>query len=322
MMKLSWKILQFCKEYKMAAEHVIPDKPFRFTFIPSLTPPDERQLENAFNEIIELGYFESPVNHKSFSDIRLTESGEAFIYSEKFDYLEHASTNSVSVSALQEPVQTQSTTDNTQTLVEKYLSNIKNNRIVAILVVLGIAIIALANFGDAITKIKSYWTPPAVQPRDNARPESDIGAVYYLDRHVIYEPNKAQELLLKAQQDDPVALYDMGVMYRDGIGVPKNVDEAKYYFLYAAKLGDALAQYGLARIYYDESDFVRAAYWYAKAGDQGDLEAIFNLGLLYYNGQGVAKDYGKANEQFLRAAIKGRSDTDGRTSRALDMLVT
>ena len=41
-------------------------------------------------------------------------------------------------------------------------------------------------------------------------------------------------------------------------------------------------------------DFSRAAKWYKRAADQGDGWAQNSLGVLYYHGQGVQKDFGQA----------------------------
>ena len=56
----------------------------------------------------------------------------------------------------------------------------------------------------------------------------------------------------------------------------------------------------------DEKEAVK---WYTKSAEQGNANAQYNLGVCYYNGQGVCKDekesvkwYNKAAEQGLAAA--------------------
>ena len=39
-----------------------------------------------------------------------------------------------------------------------------------------------------------------------------------------------------------------------------------------------------------------------KSADQGHVDAQFRLGVLYYNGDGVAKDYEEAMKWYLKAA--------------------
>jgi TPR repeat protein len=48
-----------------------------------------------------------------------------------------------------------------------------------------------------------------------------------------------------------------------------------------------------------------AVEWYRKAADQGDAFAQCNLGVMYENGYGVAKDMNKAVEWYRKAAAQG-----------------
>ena len=45
--------------------------------------------------------------------------------------------------------------------------------------------------------------------------------------------------------------------------------------------------------------------WYRKAADQGNAPAQVNLGLMYANGQGVAKDEVEAYKWWLLAGAQG-----------------
>jgi TPR repeat protein len=120
---------------------------------------------------------------------------------------------------------------------------------------------------------------------------------------------------------DTRAMYNLGVMYRDSLGVQRDRVKAKALFLSAAEKGHALAQYAIARLFYEDSNFTEAARWYRKAADQGDIEALYNLGYMYHEGQGVPKDYQKGNELFEEVADRGRFIEDGsRSYKAMDML--
>jgi TPR repeat protein len=152
--------------------------------------------------------------------------------------------------------------------------------------------------------------------------EADLGASYLSGKWGIPDANRAKELLLRAaKQGEASAIYNVGVMYRDGLGVARDRTKAKNEFLIAANKGHALAQYGLARIYYDDGSFVEAAQWYERASAQDDLEALYNLAYMYHEGQGVTKDYTKANELFRKTAEIGAFCKDGsRSYKALSML--
>jgi TPR repeat protein len=49
-------------------------------------------------------------------------------------------------------------------------------------------------------------------------------------------------------------------------------------------------------------DYGKAREWFQKAADAGNALAMNNVGALYEKGQGVAQDYGKAREQYQKAA--------------------
>lgn len=72
-----------------------------------------------------------------------------------------------------------------------------------------------------------------------------------------------------------------------------------------AKLGDAEAQANLGIMLQSRGDYKQAAYWYQQAANAGVANAEYNMGTLFFNGEGVAQDYAKAHEWFARAARRG-----------------
>ena len=78
---------------------------------------------------------------------------------------------------------------------------------------------------------------------------------------------------IAAAQGDAVAQFNLGFMYRNGEGVPKND--------------------------------VEAVKWYRLAAAQGDADARNNLGFMYGNGEGVPKDYVQAYKWYNLAAAQG-----------------
>lgn len=69
-----------------------------------------------------------------------------------------------------------------------------------------------------------------------------------------------------------------------------------------AKLGDAEAQANLGIMLQSRGEYQKAAYWYGQAAQAGIANAQYNMGTLYFNGEGVPQDYAKAHEWFERAA--------------------
>jgi len=86
-------------------------------------------------------------------------------------------------------------------------------------------------------------------------------------------------------------------------------DAAYEEWLPLAELGDVEAQFNLG-VMYDEGagvgqDLAVAAGWYQKAADQGFIDAQANLGMMYFKGHGVPCDHKKATDWFRKAASQG-----------------
>ncbi len=77
-------------------------------------------------------------------------------------------------------------------------------------------------------------------------------------------------------------------------------------WLPVAEQGDRRAQYQVGVLYYRgegvPQDFAEAAKWFRQAAERGDADAQFNLGLLYLDGTGLPKDFVRAHMWFDLAA--------------------
>lgn len=80
----------------------------------------------------------------------------------------------------------------------------------------------------------------------------------------------------------------------------------------AAERGDADAQFNLGLCYYNgwgvSKNYVEAARWFRKSADQGYAKAQYNLGYCYYIGNGVAKNCVEAVRWFRKAARQGHAN--------------
>ena len=54
----------------------------------------------------------------------------------------------------------------------------------------------------------------------------------------------------------------------------------------------------------DLTEFLRVK----KEAEHGDADAQYNLGLMYYNGQGIDQDYREAVKWYQKAAEQGNAD--------------
>jgi TPR repeat protein len=98
-----------------------------------------------------------------------------------------------------------------------------------------------------------------------------------------------------AEQGHAAAQFSLGLMYRNGQGVPQDYAEAVTWYRKAAEQGVATAQSNLGLMYRNgqgvPQDYAAAMTWYRKAAEQGHPPAQHNLGVMYGNGQGVPQDY-------------------------------
>lgn len=80
----------------------------------------------------------------------------------------------------------------------------------------------------------------------------------------------------------------------------------------SAEQGEADAEFKLGQVYFVgqglAQDYVEAARWYRKAAEQGHADAQCSLGGLYAVGQGVTQDYPEAARWYKKAADQGQSD--------------
>ena len=76
-----------------------------------------------------------------------------------------------------------------------------------------------------------------------------------------------------AEQNYALAQYDLGLMYANGLGVPR--------------------------------DYQQAVAWFRKAADQRLVAAQISLGVMYAKGQGVPKDDQQAILWYRKAAEQG-----------------
>jgi len=109
-----------------------------------------------------------------------------------------------------------------------------------------------------------------------------------------------------AEQGLPEAQYNLGVMYRNGHGVPEDYVAAAKWCKKAAEQGHAPAQSRLGFMYKRghgvPQDYAESAKWLGKAAEQEYAPAMYHLGIMYQNGQGVLQDNLFAHMWFNLAA--------------------
>lgn len=117
------------------------------------------------------------------------------------------------------------------------------------------------------------------------------------------------------------AQHKLGLMFRDGRGVPQDNFIATVWLRKAAAQNSSNAMYHLAELYRGINEEFEAAVWHRKAASLGLTESMFRLAQLYEEGKGVSRDYQEAIQWYQAFADSGR-DTGGTAERAVVRLKT
>ncbi len=99
----------------------------------------------------------------------------------------------------------------------------------------------------------------------------------YVPANQVNVPN-ISELQSLAYNGNPVAQYELGKLYYNGLGVPKSHKNAMNWWLKSSNSGYANAQYSLGILYFEgvgiKNDFVEGCRWLGAAARQGMPQSI------------------------------------------------
>lgn len=94
----------------------------------------------------------------------------------------------------------------------------------------------------------------------------------------------ANRVKIESKEGNVIAQFELARLYRLGLGVKRNIDEAIKWYLIAAENNYLEAQYQLGELYWIglavNRDLQQAITWYKKAAEQGHAGAKFRLGLV------------------------------------------
>ena len=144
-------------------------------------------------------------------------------------------------------------------------------------------------------------------PQANAGPFEE-GMEAYRDK----DYSKARELWLPmAEGGHTFAMNNVGMMYKNGLGLRKNFKKAVKMFRQSADQGFSLAQYNLAGMYQSgkgvKKNRKKAVFWMLKAANSKFSKAQRKMGFWAEKGYGMKKDPVKALEWYYIA----QSNTKG-----------
>ena len=124
----------------------------------------------------------------------------------------------------------------------------------------------------------------------------------------------------EAEQGNALAMYDLGRMWADGLGVEADPDAAKEWYRKALdaflsaekKLPErkkTYLQYRIGKMYLaglgTDQDYKTAALWLERAAEKSHKYAQYTLAGLYAKGQGVERDLKRAFSLYHASTIQG-----------------
>ncbi len=124
-------------------------------------------------------------------------------------------------------------------------------------------------------------------------------------------------LLLETEQNNPLAMYDLGRMNADGLRCNEDADKSHLWYKKALSVFHAseserpwkYTQYRIGKMYAaglgTEQDYVTAAGWLTQSASEKYKYAEYSLAGLYYKGNGVEQDYQTAFNLYLQSAVQG-----------------
>ena len=164
--------------------------------------------------------------------------------------------------------------------------------------------------GDKKLEAIKYYLDAA--ERGHAGAMNDLGALF---ENGIGLPKNAATAIVwyerAAQSGHIGAMTHLGELSEVGIAVPQDFANARRWYEKAAGLGGAAAMNSLARLLLQDGNASAAANWYRKAAEQGLASAMTSLGQLSETGLGVPQDYGTARDWYKKAAERGEPEAMG-----------
>jgi uncharacterized protein len=127
-----------------------------------------------------------------------------------------------------------------------------------------------------------------------------------------------------AKQGNASAQFNLGLMYRNGEGVPQDYKTAVKWFKIAVEQRYANAQFNLGVMYENgqgvPKNYMIAATWYELAAEQGNASAQTSLGWMYEEGVGVPKNNKTAVKWYRLAAEQGDADAQEQLGLKYELL--
>ncbi len=157
--------------------------------------------------------------------------------------------------------------------------------------------------GTGVTKdlplaVKTYQRSAAM---GNAKAQRNLGLMYSAGIGIEQNYQKAFQFFTdSANAGETASQYNLGIMYLQGTGTERNTKQARQWLSKAANNGDSNAQMTLG-VLLQETDINASLHWYNQAAEQNNPYALYNLAIMYWQGEQLPQDLERAG-YFARLA--------------------
>jgi len=127
-----------------------------------------------------------------------------------------------------------------------------------------------------------------------------------------------KNLQRRAEQGDASAQFELGMMYYEGRGVPRDYEEAAIWFLKSAQRGYVGAGFLFGKICLEgkvqrnnpDPEYVKkeGLFWLENDAKKGLVDAQLYLGKIYSEGDVVERDVAEAYKWYKMAAAQGNEE--------------
>lgn len=177
---------------------------------------------------------------------------------------------------------------------------------------------------DGDGKVDKWYAEPPPPTAEEIANWRKVGIKYFHGDERYYRRNYAEAFKFfekAAGEADPTALYYLGTMYDEGLGVDQDEYKGYLYYKRAGELGHPEAQMvtGVLTIMKgminknrekQEKIYTEGVEWLEKAYAQGNMEAAFWLGDMTRKGLGTEKDTKKGEALLEESAESGNPNAE------------
>jgi len=186
-----------------------------------------------------------------------------------------------------------------------------------------VAVLALIGSSSGSAQSPEMAERLAVLARSgNAEASYHLGMLYNNGLGVAQDNARALELFRAAAAGgDPLGAYKVGCYYAGQFGVIEpDEEQALRYKLVSAEAGYSLAQLDVAIINYSRGNYPQALRWFEAAARQGHAQALYNLSVMYQDGQAGSPSRARTYAFFRLSQLASRGSISSNAQQTLDEL--